>query len=111
MIARTPLAGTMIPMFALVLPASMPAAGSAADTDFADFPFMVHCKHDEIDRAFYLSKLGPDGVAIYISPDRQAGIVTIDGPAKPIGGAWSGSCSGKTVKQLRAAGQAFDVAR
>jgi len=75
----------------------------------SDFPFMVHCENSGIDRAFYLAKVGTDGVAVYISPDRLAGTVTIDGPAEPVGGDGSGNCVGKTIKQLKAAGQAFDL--
>jgi hypothetical protein len=82
---------------------------AASEPSFADFPFMVHCEHSGIDRAFYLAKIDPDGVAVYISPDRQAGTVTIHGPAEPVGGDWSGSCAGKTIQQLRDAGQAFDL--
>ena len=52
---------------------------AAAEPSFTDFPFMVHCEHSGIDRAFYLSKIVSNGVAIYISPDRQAGTVTIQG--------------------------------
>jgi hypothetical protein len=74
-----------------------------------DFPFMVHCEHSGVERAFYLAKVDPNGVAVYISPDRQAGTVTIDGPAAQVGGDGSGSCVGKTIKQLREAGQAFDL--
>lgn len=106
------IAGKAVPTRCVLLLSVLPcmvSAATAADTTFSDFPFMVHCRHDQIDRAFYLSKIGPDGVAIYISPDRQAGIITIDGPAKPLGGEWSGICSGKTIKQLRTDGQAFDL--
>ena len=75
----------------------------------SDFPFMVHCEHSGINRVFYLAKVDPDGVAVYISPDRQAGTVTIDGPAKPVGGDGSGDCVGKTIQQLRDSGKAFDL--
>jgi hypothetical protein len=82
---------------------------AASEPSFSDFPFMVHCKHSGTDRAFYLTKIAPDGAALYISPDRQAGTITIRGPAKPVGGNGSGSCTGKTIQQLREAGQAFDL--
>lgn len=85
------------------------AAVAASEAAFADFPFMVRCENKGIDRVFYLAKINPNGVAVYVSPDRQAGLVTIDGPAQPVGGDGSGSCTGKTIKQLRDAGQAFDL--
>ena len=84
---------------------------SASEAAFSDFPFMVHCELNGIDRAYYLSKIDPDGVATYISPDRQAGTITVSGEAKPVGGDWAGSCSGKTLEELRAAGQAYDLQR
>lgn len=82
---------------------------SAAEKSFADFPFIVHCENSGSDRAYYLAKIDPDGVAIYISPDNLAGTITLHGPAEPVGGEWAGNCAGKTLKQLRADGQAFDL--
>jgi hypothetical protein len=81
----------------------------AAEGAFTDFPFMVYCENGGIDRAFYLAKIDPDGIAVYISPDNLAGTITLDGPAAPVGGEWAGSCAGKTLDELRAAGQAFDL--
>lgn len=81
----------------------------AAESSFTDFPFMVHCENGGIERAYYLAKIDPDGVAVYISPDNLAGTITLHGPAEPVGGEWAGSCAGKTLQQLRAAGQAFDL--
>jgi hypothetical protein len=84
-------------------------AHAVSEFSFPDFPFMVHCKFNGTTRAFYLAKISPDGVALYISPDRQAGTITIYGPAKPVGGSSSGSCAGRTILQLRDRGQAFDL--
>lgn len=111
MIVRTGdlLARASLMTLIFVLPAVLGSPASAAEVSFKDFPFLVHCERDGVDRVFYLSRIGPDNIAVYISPDRQAGIVTIDGTAQAIGGDWSGSCAGKTIKQLRADGQAFDV--
>ena len=80
-----------------------------AEVSFTDFPFIVHCTNGGIDRAFYLAKIDPEGVAVYISPDNLAGTITLDGPAEPVGGDGAGSCAGKTLTQLRATGQAFDL--
>jgi hypothetical protein len=79
----------------------------AAEGSLVDFPFMVHCVNNGTDRAYYLAKIDADGVAVYISPDNQAGTITLHGPAEPVGGEGAGSCSGKTLQQLSAAGQAF----
>ena len=83
----------------------------AAEVSFADFPVVIFCSYADIDHAFYLSKVGADDVAIYISPDRHAGMITIHGTAERIGGDQPGNCAGKTLEQLRSAGQAFDLRR
>ena len=90
-----------------LLPSLSPHSAEAAEAAFLDFPFLVHCELNGVDRAYYLSRMDTDGVAVYISPDNKAGTITIEGPAKPIGGDWSGSCSGKTLEELKSAGQAF----
>ena len=81
----------------------------AADSLFSDFPYLVLCELSGVNRAFYFAKIGPDGVAVYIAPDGAAGTITIAGKASPVGGEWSGSCSGKTLAQLRSTGQAYYV--
>ena len=89
---------------------SLPGS-EAAEASFIDFPFMVNCELNGVDRAYYLARIDTDGVALYISPDNKAGTITIEGTAKPIGGDWSGSCSGKTLEELKSAGQAFYLQR
>ncbi|WP_436643996.1 hypothetical protein [Microbaculum sp. FT89] len=84
---------------------------SAQDVTFADFPVVIYCEFEGVHRAYYFARVGPDGHAIYISPDRQAGTITVDGVAVRIGGERSGSCAGKTLEDLRGSGQAFDIAR
>ena len=83
----------------------------AAEGSFLDFPFLVHCELSGVDRAYYLSRIDPDGVAVYLTPDNQAGTITIKGKAEPVGGDWAGSCSGKTLEQLRSTGQAYYLQR
>ena len=85
------------------------AIAHAGEGSFDDFPFLVHCEVSGLHRAFYLSTIGPDGVAVYISPDRQAGTITVKGKADPVGGDRSGSCAGKTLEQLRSTGQTYDL--
>ena len=82
----------------------------AQDLSFKDFPFLVYCEVQDIDKAFYFSRLGKDGVAVYLTPDRQAGTITIDGVARRVGDEQqSGSCANKTLDELRASGQAYDL--
>jgi len=83
------------------------AETNAAESPLVDFPYLVICELNGVQRAFYFTKLGPDGVAVYIAPDGPAGTITIAGKAAAVGGDWSGSCSGKTLANLRASGQTF----
>ena len=85
------------------------APAGAGGVSFKDFPYLIYCQYKNIDHAYYFSQVGPDGHAIYLTADGQAGAITIDGTAKRVGGDGSGSCGGKTLNDLRASGQAFDL--
>lgn len=87
------------------------AQSDAQEVPVADFPFLIYCAYEGIHHAYYFSRVGPDGRAIYITPDRQAGMITIDGVAERIGGDRPGTCSDKTLDDLRGSGQAFDLPR
>ena len=87
------------------------ASVHALDFSFKDFPYLIYCESEGIAHAFYFSKLGADGIAIYLTPDRQAGMITIDGVGRRVGGDQSGTCSNKTLDDLRSSGQAYDVAK
>ncbi|MFO1210960.1 MAG: hypothetical protein U1E40_17360 [Amaricoccus sp.] len=91
---------------ALTLAAQTPAR--AGEATFADFPVVIYCEYSGVASAYYFSQLS-DGVAIYLTPDRQAGAITIDGVAHRVGGDRSGSCQDKTLDDLRASKQAFDL--
>ncbi|MGZ2456016.1 hypothetical protein [Rhizobium sp. IY2] len=81
----------------------------AEDDPFSQFPLVIHCKYNETYHAFYISRVSQDGVATYVASDRIAGTITLDGQAKAIGGAGGGSCVGKTLVELRASQQAYDL--
>jgi hypothetical protein len=83
----------------------------AAEASFKDFPYLIYCQYRGIEHAYYFSRLGPDGRAIYMTPDRQAGSISIGGVAQTVGGNRSGNCLNKTLDELRSAGQAFDLRR
>ena len=60
--------------FARLSLAFMAIAGTASsafsqDLSFRDFPYLVFCETQGVDRAFYFSRLGADGVAVYLTPD------------------------------------------
>lgn len=96
---------------AMVAASCFAAPARAQETQFADFPFVIFCEFEKIQHAYYFSQVGPDGRAIYLTPDRQIGAITVDGVAERLGGDRPGSCSDKTLADLRAAGQAFDLPR
>ncbi|MGL4960371.1 MAG: hypothetical protein ACRC67_03990 [Inquilinus sp.] len=102
---RTAFAVTAMTQFSEIFTAE----ANAAESPLVDFPYLVICELNGVQRAFYFTKLGPDGVAVYIAPDGPAGTITIAGKAAAVGGEWSGSCSGKTLATLRASGQTFYV--
>ncbi|MCZ0961080.1 hypothetical protein [Paracoccus benzoatiresistens] len=81
----------------------------AQESSFRDFPYVIFCEYEQITSAYYFSRLQPDGRAIYMTPDRQVGVITLDGVAQRVDGERPGSCQGKTLDELRAAGRAFDL--
>lgn len=83
----------------------------AQQASFSDFPLVIYCEFKGIQHAYYFSQLGPDGQAIYLTPDRQIGAITIDGPAERLGGERAGSCLDKTLADLRSAGQVVEFPR
>lgn len=106
-LARRVLAGLVA---APTLVAAFPLhAVHTEDDPFSQFPLVIHCKYNETYHAFYISRVSQDGVATYVASDRIAGTITLDGQAKAIGGAGGGSCVGKTLVELRASQQAYDL--
>lgn len=97
---------------ALVAGASLPLHITdvrAQDDPFAQFPLVIHCKYKDTQHVFYISRISQDGVATYVASDRLAGTITLDGKAKATGREEGGSCLGKTLKELRDAGQTYDL--
>jgi hypothetical protein len=75
------------------------------------FPFLLYCEVSGIIHGFYLSRIQPGGVAVYLTPDKEAStsiVISLTGKAESVGGDWSGTCKGKTLQQLRSAGQIHD---
>jgi hypothetical protein len=96
--------------FAVFTAMIVPPGTAKADGHWiSDFPLVVFCEFNGIGNVYYLSEVSRDKVAIYLTPDKQAGTITIDGTAQTVGGDRSGNCKDRTIEDLRAAGQAFDV--
>ncbi len=90
---------------------TLPSPLQAETASFRDFPVVIFCNYNGLEHAYYFSQLDGDGRAIYMTPDRQAGSITLEGIAERIGGDRSGNCAGKTLDELRADGQAFDLTK
>lgn len=89
---------------------ALPISAVQAQQDpFDQFPLLIQCKYKETYHAFYLSRISEQGVATYVASDRIAGTISIDGTAKAIGLKGGGSCVGKTLAELRASHQAYDL--
>jgi hypothetical protein len=77
--------------------------------DIKAFPLAIICEFSGISHVFYLSKLESDGVATYLRPDGVIGRVSLTGTASVVGGEGErGTCGGKTIDELRSAGQTFE---
>lgn len=87
------------------------AVVQAQDDPFKQFPLVIQCKHNETYHTFYLSRISQDGTATYQASERIAGTITLDGKAKAIGDEGGGTCVGKTLAELRASHQAYDLKR
>jgi hypothetical protein len=98
---------------ALLQLAAMPISEArAAEPTVADFPFLITCEVGGIQYAYYLSRIGQDGTAVYLTLTGQAGTITLDGKPQRVGGGGPpSSCSEKTLEQLRSTGQAFYLQR
>ncbi|NNH56526.1 hypothetical protein HLI01_06830 [Rhizobium laguerreae] len=95
---------------ACILPlAGISVSGAQAAEPFEKFPMVITCEYKGLHQAFYFTRLDSDGVATYINPSKLAGTISVGGTAKALGEPIGGSCLGKTLKELRASGQARDL--
>src|SRR5687767_5097062 len=92
----------------LVSLSNSPAIAQVSPGD-GQFPLAVQCSFAGTARYYYLSMIKPDGLAVYASPDGLAATITITGTATKIATEGNGSCTGKTIEELRDAGQALDI--
>jgi hypothetical protein len=88
----------------------LPQPVTAQPATFADFPLVIYCEYEGITHAYYFSQLS-GGQAVYMTPDRQVGVITTTGEARRLGGDRSGSCQDMTLADLRAAGRTIDAPR
>ncbi|MEM7021992.1 MAG: hypothetical protein AAF637_05285 [Pseudomonadota bacterium] len=84
-----------------------PTSVQAAD-EANSHPHVLVCEIKGTRHFAYLTRIDADGQAVYMTQSGQAAIVP-DGGAVTREGAISGSCSGKTLEELVADGQAYFI--
>ena len=89
---------------ALVAIAPSPSAAGNADITH---PFVIACERDGAWHFAYLDRIAADGTATYMTPSGRVVMAGADGIVSRAGQAVEGACAGKTLEELRAAGQAF----
>lgn len=103
--------GSTLATFGMMFPLAAVQAG-AQETDLQSFPLAIICEYSGISHVFYLSKLQKDGIAVYMRPDGVLGMITLTGTATVVGGdEEGGSCGGKTLEEIRAAGRTVEFAK
>ena len=99
-------------VLALLQLAAIPISEArAAEVKFTDFPFLIVCDVRGTQNAYYLSRVSKDGVAAYATRTGQSGTLTLTGKVQQVGGDAQSTCSGKTLDQLKSAGQAYYLQR
>ncbi|MBZ9793394.1 hypothetical protein K9B32_25340 [Rhizobium sp. 3T7] len=109
MVYLSPSLKTSVAILATCGASLLSSTSAYAQDPFDDFPLVISCEYKGTYHAFYLLRVTKDGTATFSASDRIAGTITLDGKAKAVGGSDGGSCVGKTLKELRASGQAHDL--
>ncbi len=90
----------------VVLVAITPGPSVAGDANITH-PLVIACERDGAWHFAYLDRIAADGTATYKTPSGQVVMAGADGVVSRGGQAVEGACAGKTLEELRAAGQAF----
>ena len=72
------------------------------------YPHMIECEVKGVWHFVYLDRIEADGRAYYITPSGKGGAIVEGGVVTRVG-AKAGNCSGKTLKELVASGQAHFI--
>ena len=91
-----------------LLVAIAPDPSAAGDANITH-PLVIVCELKGARHFAYLDRIAADGTATYMTPSGQFATVPTDGVFSRGGQADAGSCAGKTLEQLRAAGQTLSV--
>ena len=88
------------------LVAIAPGPSAAGDADITH-PIVIVCELKGAQHFLYLDKIAADGTATYMTPSGLFANVAADGVVSRGGQAVEGACAGRTLEELRAAGQTF----
>ncbi len=89
---------------ALLIGAIGSSRAEAADQNIT-VPQVIICGWDGVQNFAYLDRIDADGAATYMTPSRKFTTVSKGGVVTQRGQAVLGSCAGKSLEELRAAGQ------
>ncbi len=89
-----------------VLVAIAPGPSAAGDANITH-RLVIVCEIKGERPFAYLDRIAADGTATYMTPSRQFLEAAADGVVSRPGQAAAGNCAGKTLEELRAAGQTF----
>ncbi len=89
-----------------VLVAIAPGRSAAGDANITH-RLVIVCEIKGERPFAYLDRIAADGTATYMTPSGQVVLAGADGVVSRGGQAVEGPCVGKTLEELRAAGQAF----
>ncbi|MCZ6859758.1 MAG: hypothetical protein O7I42_05685 [Alphaproteobacteria bacterium] len=79
-----------------------------ASEQVTTYPHVIRCELKGVWHFAYLDRVEADGRAVYITPSRMAASITKGGVIRRKG-AITGSCAGKTLKELVARGEAHFI--
>lgn len=75
-----------------------------------DLPAALFCSRSELTFVVYLSRIEADGSAQYNGVSGGVAIVNSEGVVEPAESMKKGNCAGRTMQELREAGQTRDFA-
>jgi hypothetical protein len=94
----------------LILLALVASPGpSLAEEAKVTYPLVIICKNNGVSHFAYLNRIDAEGTATYMTPNGQFATVSAGGVIARAGVPVEGSCAGKTLEELRTAGQTLSI--
>ena len=82
---------------------------SLAEEAKVTHPLVIICKNSGVSHFAYLDRIDAEGTATYMTPSGQFATVPAEGVVARGGVPVEGSCAGKTLEELRTAGQTLSI--